>query len=71
MFSDNSTFADTDIASGEYDPIQLRFDLGLSLEQLAPLFGVTESATRKWSAKMSKPSKTARRLAYLLKTSIK
>jgi len=71
MFAENNIFADADIASGEYDPIQLRFDLGITLEQLAPLLGVTESATRKWSARVSHPSRTARRLAFVLKLNMK
>ena len=69
MIADILPIADTNFESG-YDPIQLKYDMGWNLETLADVMGVTESCTRKWSAKVSKPPLSARRLAYLIKTHI-
>ena len=48
----------------EYDPIQLRYEMGWTLEELAYQLDYSVSAVTKWSANVSKPARRARRCAY-------
>lgn len=48
----------------EYDPIQLRYDMNWTIEQLAFELDYSVSAVSKWSAGLVRPAKRARRCAY-------
>ena len=52
---------------GEYDPIQLRFDMNWSLTELSEQMGTSYSTASKWSQGRRNPCSMARRLAWFIK----
>lgn len=54
----------------EYDPITLRYELGITLERLAEILDVSVTTACRWSNRSRNPSKYHRIRAYLIRNSL-